>query len=149
MQKLVPGIVAILFAISAHAGGNGLVSKPSRHSVDETISRLETVVKSKGMTVFLRIDHGADAKKAGLSMRPAQLLIFGNPKGGTPLMNASPSVAIDLPLKALAWEDGDGKVWLSYNTAAYLRDRHEIRGMEEPLAKLDGALDAMTEKALE
>jgi len=149
MKKLVPGIIAILFSVSAHAGGNGLVSKPSRHSVDETISRLETVVKSKGMTVFLRIDHGADAKKAGLSMRPAQLLIFGNPKGGTPLMNASPSVAIDLPLKALAWEDGDGKVWLSYNTAAYLRDRHEIRRMEEPLAKLDGALDAMTEKALE
>jgi uncharacterized protein (DUF302 family) len=149
MKKLVPGIVAILFSISAHAGANGLVSKPSRHSVDETISRLETVVKSKGMTVFLRIDHGADAKKAGLSMRPAQLLIFGNPKGGTPLMNASPTVAIDLPLKALAWEDGDGKVWLSYNTAAYLRDRHDIRGMEEPLAKLDGALDAMTQKALE
>jgi uncharacterized protein (DUF302 family) len=149
MKKLVPGIVAILFSISAHAGANGLVSKPSRHSVDETISRLETVVKSKGMTVYLRIDHGADAKKAGLSMRPAQLLIFGNPKGGTPLMNASPTVAIDLPLKALAWEDGDGKVWLSYNTAAYLRDRHDIRGMEEPLAKLDGALDAMTQKALE
>ena len=149
MKKLVPGIIAILFSVSAYAGVDGLVSKPSRHSVDETINRLETVVISKGFTVFLRIDHGADAKKAGLSMRPAQLLIFGNPKGGTPLMNASPTAAIDLPLKALAWEDGDGKVWLSYNTAAYLRDRHDIRGMEDLLGKLDGALDAMTEKALE
>lgn len=149
MRRLVPGIVAILFAVSAHAGGNGLVTRQSGRSVDGTIGRLETLVKSKGMTVFARIDHAAEAKRAGLSMRPAQLLIFGNPKGGTPLMNAAPTVAVDLPLKALAWEDGDGKVWLTYNSAAYLRERHDIRGAEELLGNLETGLDAMTKAALE
>jgi len=149
MRKLVPGIVAILFTVSSHAGGNGLVTRPSGHSVAGTIDRLETVVKSKGMTVFARIDHAAAAKQAGVSMRPSQLLIFGNPKGGTPLMNAAPTVAIDLPLKALAWEDDDGKVWLTYNSAAYLRERHDIRGVDEPLGNLEKGLDAMTKKALE
>ncbi|HBO70403.1 MAG TPA: hypothetical protein DD658_09920 [Deltaproteobacteria bacterium] len=149
MKKLFPAMLAILFSVSVHAGENGLVTIKSRHSVADTMDRMEAVVQSKGMTVFARIDHGAEAKTAGLSMRPAQLLIFGNPKGGTPLMNASPTVAIDLPLKALAWEDGNGKVWLSCNSAAYLRDRHGIRGMEDLLGTLEKGLDGMTRKALE
>lgn len=149
MKRLVPGIVAVLFAVSAHAGGNGLVTRPSGYSVAGTIDRLETVVKSKGMTVFARIDHAAAAKEAGLSMRPAQLLIFGNPRGGTPLMNAAPTIGIDLPLKALAWEDAEGKVWLTYNAASYLRERHDVRGADEPLGKLEKGLDAMANKALE
>ena len=104
----------------------GLVHVPSKGSVPETLDRLESIVKSRGLTVFARIDFSGDADKVGLSMRPTQLLSFGNPKAGTPLMIASPTVAIDLPLKALAWEDGNGKVWLSYNSPDYLKMRHDL-----------------------
>jgi uncharacterized protein (DUF302 family) len=102
----------------------GFVSKLSPHSVPETIQRLSALLKSKGVAIFALIDHSGEAEKAGLKMRPTQLLIFGNPKGGTPLMLAAPSTAIDLPLKALVWEDADGKVWLSYNSPDYLQQRH-------------------------
>ena len=101
------------------------------------------------MTIFDRIDHAEAAKKAGISMRASQLLIFGNPKGGTPLMVAAPTVAIDLPFKALAWEDADGKVWLGYNSPAWLKERHGIRGKDDAVEGLEKALDAMTGKALE
>jgi uncharacterized protein (DUF302 family) len=87
---------------------------------------LETIVRDKGLTILAKIDHSGDATRAGLSMRLTQLIIFGNPKSGTPLMVASPSVAIDLPLKALVWQDDDGKVWLSYNSPDYLKERHAI-----------------------
>jgi len=127
----------------------GLVSRPSRYSVPETIDRLAAVLKSKGMTVFARIDHAAEARNVGLEMRPAQLLIFGNPKGGTPLMAAAPTAAIDLPLKALAWEDAERKVWLGYNSPAWLKERHGILGMDDAIAGLEKALDAMASKALE
>lgn len=149
MRTWVPGIVVILLAVSAQAGENGLVTRLSAHSVAETIDRLETVVTSKGMTVFARIDHAEAAKQAGLSMRPAQLLIFGSPKGGTPMMNAAPTAGIDLPLKALAWEDGDGKVWLTYNTASFLRERHDIGGADERIGNLEKGLEAMTKAARE
>jgi uncharacterized protein (DUF302 family) len=92
----------------------------------ETLARLETIVQAKGLTILARIDHSGDAAKAGLTMRSTKLLIFGNAKSGTPLMIASPSVAIDLPLKALVWQDDDGKVWLSYNSPDYLKERHAI-----------------------
>ena len=105
---------------------NGMVHLASRRSVAETLAKLESILKAKGVMVFARVDHGGEAEKAGLKMRPTQVLIFGNPKGGTPVMVAAPTVAIDLPLKALAWEDADGKVWLSYNSAEYLKDRHSI-----------------------
>lgn len=149
MQKLLPGIVVLLLAVPVLAGDPGLVTLPSPHSVAGTIERLEMAVRSKGLTVFARIDHAAAAKEAGLSMAPATLLIFGNPKGGTPLMKAAPTVAIDLPLKALAWEDAKGRVWLTYNTAAYLKARHDVRGSDELLGKLEMGLDAMTRQALE
>ncbi len=149
MRKRIPGIVAILIAVSVHAGEPGLATRPSRHTVAETIDHLEAVVRSKGMTVFARIDHAEAARKAGLSMPPATLLIFGNPKGGTPLMKASPTTAIDLPLKALAWEDAEGKVWLTYNRADYLKERHDIRGSDELLETLEKGLDAMTKRAVE
>jgi len=126
-----------------------LISKSSRYSAPETMDRLVAVLQSKGMTVFARIDHAAEAEKAGLKMRPSQLLIFGNPKGGTPLMVAAPTVAIDLPLKALVWEDAGGKVWLVYNSPSYLKERHGIEGKDEALKAVAGALDAMTGKALE
>jgi uncharacterized protein (DUF302 family) len=105
---------------------NGMIHLSSPRSVPETLARLETVVQSKGIAVLARIDHSGDAAKAGLEMHPTKLLIFGNAKAGTPLMIASSTVAIDLPLKALVWEDGDGKVWLSYNSPNYLKQRHAI-----------------------
>ena len=105
---------------------NGMVHLSSPHTVTETLARLETIVQAKGLTILARIDHSGDAAKAGLKMQPTQLLIFGNAKSGTPLMIASPSVAIDLPLKALVWQDDDGKVWLSYNSPDYLKERHAI-----------------------
>jgi uncharacterized protein (DUF302 family) len=108
------------------AAGKGLVSKPSAHTVEETIDRLEAVLREKNIHVFARIDQKAEAKKAGLDMPAMELLIFGNPKAGTPLMIAEPTIGIDLPLKALAWEDREGKVWLSYNLPEYLQERFSI-----------------------
>src|SRR5580704_12243282 len=102
---------------------NGLTTVPSAHSAKATIDRLEADVKSKGITVFARVDHAAGAKEAGMALRPTELLIFGNARGGTPLMQAKQTIGIDLPLKALAWEDADGKVWLSYNEPTWLAER--------------------------
>lgn len=110
----------------------GVITKPSRFSVPETILRLESLVKAKGLTIFARVDHSGEAERHGLSMLPTQLLIFGGPETGTPLMNAFPLTAIDLPLKALAWQDKSGQVWLSYNDPAYLKQRH---GMSEDLVR--------------
>ena len=107
---------------------NGLIHLPSQHSVDDTLQRLRALLAEKNITIFVLVDHGGEAAKVGLQMRPTKLLIFGNPKGGTPLMQAAPSVAIDLPLKALIWEDADAKVWLTYNDPAYLQARHRISG---------------------
>jgi uncharacterized protein (DUF302 family) len=104
----------------------GIVKIPSHHSVDDTVDKLETILKSKGVTLFALIDHSGEAEKVGLKMPPTKLLIFGNPKAGTPLMLVSPSAAIDLPLKILIAEDSQGKVWISYNSAAYLKERHGL-----------------------
>jgi uncharacterized protein (DUF302 family) len=106
--------------------GNGIVSKPSAHSVDETVEKLKGILQAKGVMLFALVDHSGEAAKAGLRMPPTKLLIFGSPKAGTPLMLASPSVAIDLPLKILVSEDTSGKVWVSYNSAAYLGQRHSL-----------------------
>jgi uncharacterized protein (DUF302 family) len=106
--------------------GRGLVDLPSKHSVDETVEKLKGILQSKGVTLFAMIDHSGEAAKAGLKMRPTKLLIFGNPKSGTPVMLAAPSSAIDLPLKILIWEDAQGKVWVAYNSPAYLQERHDF-----------------------
>jgi len=105
---------------------NGLIHLSSPRTVSETLARLEAIVQSKGLAILARIDHSGDAAKAGLTLRPTKLLIFGNAKSGTPLMIASPSLAIDLPLKALVWQDDEEKVWLSYNSPNYLKERHAI-----------------------
>jgi uncharacterized protein (DUF302 family) len=119
----------------------GFISKLSPHSVPETIQRLSALLKSKGVAIFALIDHSGETEKAGLKMRPTQLLIFGNPKGGTPLMLAAPSTAIDLPLKALVWEDADGKVWLSYNSPDYLQQRHGFPAdLEKNIAAIEPLL---------
>jgi uncharacterized protein (DUF302 family) len=117
--------VATVLTGTAQAGTN-LVTKPSHYSVPETIDRIERAVTARGMQIFVRIDHSGEAKKVGLAMRPTQLLIFGNPKGGTAFMVAKPTAAIDLPMKALAWEDEDGKVWLTYNSPELLHARHGV-----------------------
>jgi len=125
--------------------GNGMAHLASPHSVPETLNRLEAVLTAKGVTVFARVDHSGEAEKAGLKMNPTQLLIFGSPKAGTPLMVTAPTVAIDLPLKALAWQDGSGKVWLSYNTPEYLKQRHDI---PEHLVKNITVIRALLEEAV-
>jgi uncharacterized protein (DUF302 family) len=102
----------------------GIIDKLSNHSVDETVERLKNILQSKGVMLFALIDHSGEAEKVGMKMPPTKLLIFGNPKGGTPLMLAAPSTAIDLPLKILIREDAQGKVWLSYNSPEYLQKRH-------------------------
>jgi uncharacterized protein (DUF302 family) len=106
------------------ATDNGLIHLSSKYSVDETVKRLEDLLQAQGIKEFYRVDHDGEAEKVGLTMRPTKVVIFGNPKGGTPLMLAAPSIAIDLPLKALIWEDADGKVWLAYNSPEYLQKRH-------------------------
>ena len=104
----------------------GIIGKPSNHSVEQTVEKLKNILQSKGVTLFAVVDHSGEAEKVGMKMRPTKLLIFGSPKAGTPLMLAAPSIAIDLPLKVLVWEDEQGKVWISYNSPDYLRERHGL-----------------------
>ncbi|HJZ63407.1 MAG TPA: DUF302 domain-containing protein [Candidatus Acidoferrum sp.] len=112
--------------MAATATIKGMVDKPSSHPVDETIEKLKSALQAKGVTLFALVDHSGEAEKVGMKMRPTKLLIFGSPKAGTPLMQAAPSIAIDLPLKILVWEDGQGKVWISYNSPEYLKERHRL-----------------------
>lgn len=125
-------LVLASLALPAIAAGNpvkkknGIVDVPSNHSVDETVDRLKNILQSKGVTLFALIDHSGEAAKVGMKMPPTKLLIFGSPKAGTPLMLAAPSIAIDLPLKILVWQDTQGKVWLSYNSPEYLAERHGL-----------------------
>jgi uncharacterized protein (DUF302 family) len=120
----------------------GLENLESRYSVHETIDRLEEFLRSKGIKIFARLDQAAEAQAVGISMRPMVLLIFGDPKTGSPLMDEYPSLAIDLPLKALAWKATDGKVYLSFNSAEYLAERHHLEG------KPFKAIEALFERAV-
>jgi uncharacterized protein (DUF302 family) len=126
------------------AANNGIVNKASTHSVEQTVEALTNILKSKGVAVFALIDHSGEAEKVGLKMRPTKLLIFGNPKAGTPLMLASPSTAIDLPLKFLVWEDSQGKVWISYNSPEYLKERH---GLPQELMQNIAIIEGLATKA--
>lgn len=119
---------------------NGIVNKPSKHSVDDTLGKLQHLLEAKGIAVFALVDHSGEAAKVGMNMRPTKLLIFGNPKGGTPLMLAAPSIAIDLPLKILIWQDDQEKVWVSYNTPEYLAERH---GLPSHLAQNIGFVESL------
>jgi uncharacterized protein (DUF302 family) len=123
----------------------GIVTKASRYSVSDTLERLEATVRARGITVFAVIDHSGEAVRVGLSMPPAKLLIFGSPRAGTPLMVASPLLALDLPLKALVWQDGQELVWVSYNSVAYLAERHSI---PDDLVKNIAGIDALIDAAL-
>jgi uncharacterized protein (DUF302 family) len=125
---------------------DGIVTIPSNHSVDETVARLKSILQAKGITLFSLIDHSGEAAKVGMKMPNTKLLIFGNPKGGTPLMLAAPSIAIDLPLKILVAEDSQGKVWVSYNSAEYLKERH---GLPRDLLANIAVVETLAAKAAE
>jgi uncharacterized protein (DUF302 family) len=123
---------------------NGLVHLSSPYSVEETTKRLKGALQSKGIALFCHIDHSGEAEKVGMTMQPTELLIFGNPKGGTPIMLASPTVALDLPLKALIWQDVGNKVWVSYNSAEYLQQRHNIPpGLLKNIAVIEPLLQSV------
>ena len=124
----------------------GLIDKLSQHSVDQTVEKLKNILQSKGVALFALIDHSGEAEKVGMKMRPTKLLIFGSPKSGTPLMLAAPSVAIDLPLKILIWEDAAGKVWVTYNSPEFLRERH---GLPPNLMQNVSVIEALATKAAE
>jgi len=125
----------------------GLTTIASRSGPKETMDRLEAEIRAKGMTVFARIDHAAGAAEAGLELRPTELIIFGNARGGTPLMEASQTAGIDLPLKALVWQDPAGKTWLSYNEPSWIVQRHGLGVRAEIVDKMAAALSAISRKA--
>lgn len=133
-----------------HMGGhheNGMISKKSAHSVKETLDRLEAVLKKKGIGVALRWSHNEKGASVGIPLRPTELLMFGNPKLGTHMFTSKQTAGIDLPLKALAWEDEKGQVWLTYNDPAYIAKRHGITDRAKIVAKMTGALDNLTNAA--
>ena len=139
-------LILPLAAIGAD-GADGMVTTQSKYSVAMTADKLVSTLKSKGMTVMNRINHTEGANNVGLELRPTEVVIFGNPKVGTPLMQCAQSVAIDLPQKALIWEDGEGTVWLGYNDPEYLKQRHSIGGCDEVIEKIDGALAGFAKAA--
>lgn len=128
------------------ASDNGMVNKKSNHSVDETLERLKGTLEAKGVTIFAIVDHSGEAEKVGLKMPPTKLIIFGNPQAGTPLMLAAPSSAIDLPLKILIRQDIDATVWVSYNSSAYLLERH---GLPQDLLPNIAVVETLATKAAE
>ena len=140
MRKLLLSLISILLFSSLAIADNGIISIKSSHDVKVTADRFEKSLKMKGMTVFTRINHATGAQKVGKKLRPTELIIFGNPKVGTPLMQCGQSVAIDLPQKALIWEDEKGQVWLSYNDPKYLAKRHDLKGCDEVIKKIENAL---------
>ena len=127
----------------------GLANIRSRFGPKETMDRLEAEIRARGMKVFARIDHATDAAEAGLALRPTELIIFGNARGGTPSMQSVQTVGIDLPLKALVWEDASGTTWLSYNEPSWIAQRHNIPNAEPTANKMTAALSAMSTKAAE
>ncbi len=141
-------LFSVLSIATAAAADNGLMVKPSAYSVAETLDRLERVLQEKGLTIVARVDHSAGAAKAKLNLRPTQLLIFGNPKMGTALMQSNQGIGIDLPMKVLAWQDDQGRVWISYNDPAYLAGRHQVQDRGEVIKKMTGALAKLTDKAV-
>ncbi|MEO0684191.1 MAG: DUF302 domain-containing protein [Cyanobacteria bacterium J06649_11] len=127
---------------------NGIVKVKSNYSVDETVQRFETIAKEQGLNIFGTVNHQSGAQSVGLELRPTQVIIFGNPRAGTPLMQCNQTAGIDLPQKALIWEDEQGQVWLGYNSPKYLSRRHNLRGCaDQPLQNINNALKMLAEKA--
>ncbi len=142
-------LIAIFLSLpTIGTAGSGLVLKQSPHSVRETLDRFEAILKKKGVTVFARINHAAGAKKVGQDLEPTEVIIFGSPKMGTPLMTARREIGIDLPLKLLAWRDEGGKVWIAYTDPAKLKSRHKVKGRDKVFGKMTKVLDGLTSAAV-
>ena len=147
MRKfLLLAVVAFLWSPMTHA--DDMIIKKSNHSVKVTLDRLEAALKEKGIQVAARWDHAGSAKKVDMALKPMEVLIFGNPKLGTPLMQSNPRAGVDLPLKVLAWEDEKGQVWVGYTKPDALAARYAIRDRAEVLQKIGGALDGLTNQAI-
>ncbi|MGM0570522.1 DUF302 domain-containing protein [Marinobacter sp.] len=149
MRKLMLALmptVALTFPLSA-AAADGLVKVKSEHPVAATADKLANAITGKGLNIFARVNHTEGAEEAGMELRPTELIIFGNPKAGTPLMQCAQSVGIDLPQKALIWEDEDGEVWLGYNDPEYLKERHGMEDCDEPLENVGKVLENFAEVA--
>jgi uncharacterized protein (DUF302 family) len=125
---------------------NGIIHKPTKHSVDQAVEKLKSILQAKGIALFAVVDHSGGAQEVGMKMLPTKLVIFGSPKAGTPLMLASPSSAIDLPLKILIWEDAQGKVWVTYNDPTYLQERHSL---PQELLQNISVIETLAEKVAE
>lgn len=148
----ISALTFLLSFMSTNAISNetdGIIKVRSKHSVNETLNNLEAVLEKKGMTIFKRVNHAAGASKVGMDLRPTELLIFGNPKVGTPLMLCSQTAALDLPQKALAYEDENGQTWLAYNDPTYMAKRHNIQGCVQAIQKVSKALGKFTKIATE
>lgn len=143
IKKLILTCALLPLSISAFAS-DGIINVESRHTVEQTANKLEKVLLTKGMKIFQRVKHSDGAKTVGININPTELIIFGNPKVGAPLMKCAPTVAIDLPQKAVIWQDSKNRVWISYNDPAYLKQRHNIQGCDKVLAKVSGALSKLT-----
>ncbi|MEZ8583650.1 DUF302 domain-containing protein [Vibrio cyclitrophicus] len=148
MKKLLSLGTVLLAASFSVAASDGLIKYQSNYSVKETADRFESIAKSKGLTLFARIDHQKNASSVDLELRPTEVIIFGNPKVGTPLMQCQQDVAIDLPQKVLVTEDSNKKVWLSYNDPNYLMERHAINGCDEVIKKISGVLSKLSEATI-
>jgi uncharacterized protein (DUF302 family) len=148
MRLSIPFFICAILAVAPAHAENTMITKKSSHSVKVTLDRLEAALKEKGIGVAVRWDHAAAAKKVGMSLKPAEVLIFGNPKLGTPLMQSNVRVGLDLPLKVLAWEDDKGQVWVGYTQPDALAARYDIKDQGEVVKKITGALDGLTNQAI-
>ena len=140
MKKTICVVLLMVFFAVPAAAAEGVIEVPSGFDVQETADRLESILLERGMTIFIRVNHSAAAEEVGIKLRNTELIIFGNPKVGSPLMQCQQSVAIDLPQKALVWEDAKAQVWISYNDPRYLEKRHGISGCEDVIAKIEKVL---------
>lgn len=147
MKRAFAAALSLLFTAMPLAAADGVINVRSNFGVEETADRLERLLIEKGMTIFKRIKHSEGAGKVGIKLRETELIIFGNPKVGAPLMKCQQSVAIDLPQKALIWEDERNEVWISYNDPRYLEERHGVSGCEEVISKIEKALTGITKAA--
>jgi len=147
-MRVISLFLALLLLSPLALADLGMVTKKSPYSVSETLDRLESVVESKGITVVMRWNHGQKANNVDIALRPTELLVFGKPEMGSQIMTSNQTAAIDLPVKALAWEDAEGQVWLTYNDPEYIAKRHGIDDRDKVFGKMAGALDKFTNAAL-
>ncbi len=154
MKWILSGLCVVLTIMPVSSGysesqsRNSMITKPSTHSVSATLDRLTQILKSKGIIIFARINHASGAKNVGLELRPTELLLFGNPKLGTPLMQSDQKIGVDLPLKVLVWQDNDGKVWLGYPSPDYLKTKYAIKDKDKIFGTMSGALNKFTDLAV-